>query len=145
MGGVALSPFLVYSGCVGTSPYAYLHSNTMFLLQTVAIPSFRELQAFLSIVPHSYGRFIQELDVCTQGSIQPSSNNTDVVASTSGSMSSPRTDGLMGLLSRTPRLQRLTLRLHEGLHPKIAPSFRELDELISLKIENCDNEEKAPL
>ncbi|KZV76691.1 hypothetical protein PENSPDRAFT_646138 [Peniophora sp. CONT] len=117
------------------------------IFRTVTIRSFDGLQAFLSTVPVSYGRFIHELDVCTTGSILPCQNTTEPLASSSGSgaAGSPRTDALIDLLSRTPRLQRLTLRLSEGLHPKIAPSFETLDDLISLKIENCDDEEKAPL
>ncbi|VDC07385.1 unnamed protein product [Peniophora sp. CBMAI 1063] len=115
------------------------------IFQAVAIRSFHGLQAFLTNVPHSYGRFIRQLDVCTQGAILPFGNDTEPLASTSKSTSSPRTDALIELLARTPQIQRLTLRVSEGLHPKIAPSFKGLDDLISLKIENCDDEENAPL
>ncbi|KAI0308563.1 hypothetical protein OF83DRAFT_1180663, partial [Amylostereum chailletii] len=52
---------------------------------------------------------------------------------------------LIRLLSSTPRLERLDLRLSGGLAPKALPAFASLHRLSDLSIENCEDEVDAPL
>ncbi|KAI0053193.1 hypothetical protein FA95DRAFT_1552686 [Auriscalpium vulgare] len=109
------------------------------LFHTVSAPSFAALQAFLHHVPPAYGAYIHHLDICTRF-LSPS----PVVVPPS-SPGTPRSDAVVRLLERAPRLERLHLRLAGGLAPHALAAFPALTRLSDLSIENCDEEDSAPL
>ncbi|EIM82104.1 uncharacterized protein STEHIDRAFT_171684, partial [Stereum hirsutum FP-91666 SS1] len=105
------------------------------MFSSVTLPSFSALVQFLDNVPEAYWSHIRALDISTkfESAIPPSAGAT------------PRTDALVRLLSRSLRLERLTLRLSGGLASHVIHCFPHLRSLRHLEIENCDDEEVSPL
>lgn len=115
--------------------FLLLFSPDFFHKQSVTLPSFSALVQFLDNVPEAYWSHIRALDISTKFelAIPPSAGAT------------PRTDALVRLLSRSLRLERLTLRLSGGLASHVIHCFPHLRSLHHLEIENCDDEEVSPL
>ncbi|PPQ82805.1 hypothetical protein CVT24_009889 [Panaeolus cyanescens] len=102
--------------------------------KNIKLDSVDTITQFIDNVPRSYCEYIQHLDICTRDS--PSSPP-----------STPRTrsDHLITLLSASPRLHSLTLRVIGTLDKSIVAPFPYLTSLRRLSIANCGDEHKAPL
>ncbi|KAI0032601.1 hypothetical protein K488DRAFT_49512 [Vararia minispora EC-137] len=112
------------------------------VFKSVNIACFPSLQEFLACVPPSYLTYIREMGVCTSDTPISSRRSLSNICIGTGT---PRSDALIRLLSGTPQLERLVLHLSGGLAPKAVPCFSSLEHLTDLSVENCEDEDDAPL
>lgn len=93
------------------------------------------MEAFLDAVPRGYLAYIENLDVCTA----PANPRAMPM------LARVRSDFLIALLSATPRLAALTLRVSGTLDNSIIAPFPYLHNLRKLSMANVGDEVRAPL
>lgn len=99
----------------------------------MTLQSYEALERFLDDVPRGYCTYIEELELCTQ-----TNHGTAVLPRI-------RADAVISLLSATPRLVKLVLRVSGSLDKSVVAPFPFLKNLKHLSISNCGDEAKAPL
>lgn len=99
------------------------------------LDSIDALEAFLENVPRAYLAYIENLDVCTAPA---NPRATPVLARV-------RSDTVVSLLTATPRLVALTLRVSGTLDKSIIAPFPFLNNLRKLSMANVGDEVRAPL
>jgi hypothetical protein len=100
----------------------------------VRLNDYEAIESFLENVPRNYCSYIEELEICTQHK----TNSTPVLPRI-------RADSLIALLSATPRLTKLVLRVSGSLDKSVVSPFPFLHNLKHLSISNCGNEARVPL
>ncbi|KAF9057065.1 hypothetical protein BJ165DRAFT_1418228 [Panaeolus papilionaceus] len=109
--------------------------------KNVKLDSFDAIVQFLENVPRSYCSYIEHLDLCTKD------DAAAITATTTTTSPTPRVraDQVIALLSASPRLSSLNLRIVGSLDKSIVAPFPFLNNLQHLSIANCGDEHKSPL
>ncbi|KAF8906842.1 hypothetical protein CPB84DRAFT_1726059 [Gymnopilus junonius] len=104
------------------------------LFKKVKLDNFEAIENFLEHVPRAYCNHIEDLELCT-------------VQKTTSTPVLPRVvaDTLISLLSASPRLSKLVLRVLGSLDKSVLAPFPYLHNLKRLSICNCGDEVRTPL
>lgn len=108
------------------------HSSLTQSAQKVALSNYEALSSFRRYVPKPYYHHIRFLSLC----LKPSSPSTGSIDQTSA---------LIDILSLATRVESLSLHFIGSPDKTIIPSFRNLNDLGSLHISNCGDEDSQPL
>ncbi|PPQ82523.1 hypothetical protein CVT25_007132 [Psilocybe cyanescens] len=100
----------------------------------VKLNDYEAIESFLENVPRNYCSHIEELDICTQHA----TNSMPVLPRI-------RADSVIALLSASPSLSKLILRVSGSLDKSIISPFPYLNNLKHISISNCGDEKRAPL
>ncbi|KAH9477408.1 hypothetical protein JR316_0009621 [Psilocybe cubensis] len=104
------------------------------LFKKVKLDDYEAIESFIENVPRDYRSYIEELEISTQHA----TNCMPVLPRV-------RADTVISLLSSSPRLSKLVMRVSGSLDKSIISPFPYLQNLKSISIANCGDEQRAPL
>lgn len=102
------------------------------LFRNVTLDSYEALSSFRRYVPKSYYNHIRSLSLC----LKPSSARCGTI---------DQTGALIDILSSAARVESLSIHFIGSPAKTIIPSFRGLNDLRSLHVSNCGDENSEPL
>ena len=130
------SQFLLFGGYVSV-PFTLI--IVLISLQVVDLQCLTDIFAYMSNVPESYHRYTRQLSICTSptkgGACPGSTGHTDSAIS----------QALSRLLATSTQIEHLSLRLDGSLDKSLISLFQNLDQLKTLSIHHCGDEQQTPL